>query len=69
MDGYIIYLNGEEVNRIIADQEFCERYYSKNGYSYAAIVDKVSETQPAESESRISYSDISTAMKEAINSV
>lgn len=31
---YIIYKDGSEVNRIVADEAFCERYYSKDGYSY-----------------------------------
>lgn len=31
---YIIYKDGEEVNRIVADEEFCRQYYSGDGYSF-----------------------------------
>lgn len=31
---YIIYKDGIEENRIVADEDFCERYYSHDGYSY-----------------------------------
>lgn len=31
---YIIFKDGEEVNRIVADKAFCEQYYSQGGYSY-----------------------------------
>ena len=31
---YIIYKDGIEENRIVADEDFCERYYSRDGYSY-----------------------------------
>ena len=31
---YIIYQDGKEVNRIVADEAFCRRYYSGDGYSY-----------------------------------
>lgn len=32
---YIIYKDGTEVNRIVADEEFCQQYYNSDGYSYA----------------------------------
>lgn len=32
---YIIYKDGVKVNHIVADEAFCERYYSHDGYSYA----------------------------------
>lgn len=32
---YIIYKDGIEVNRIVADEEFCQKYYNSDGYSYA----------------------------------
>lgn len=32
---YIIYKDGVEENRIVADEAFCEQYYSNDGYSYA----------------------------------
>lgn len=32
---YIIYRDGVEVNRIVADESFCKQYYSSGGYSYA----------------------------------
>lgn len=33
---FVIYKDGREVNRIVADEAFCERHYSKDGYSYKA---------------------------------
>lgn len=36
---YIIRKNGIEVNRIVADEEFCQQYYSGDGYSYEAEPD------------------------------
>lgn len=32
---YIIYKDGIEENRIVADEEFCQQYYNSDGYSYA----------------------------------
>lgn len=32
---YIIYKDGVEENRIVADEAFCQQYYSSDGYSYA----------------------------------
>lgn len=29
-----IYKNGELINRIVADGEFCQKNYSEDGYSY-----------------------------------
>ena len=31
---YIIYKNGKEINRIVADENFCKKHYNSNGYSY-----------------------------------
>lgn len=31
---YIIYKDGKRVNRIVADEAFCQQYYSTSGYSY-----------------------------------
>lgn len=31
---YIIFKDGVEFNRIVADEAFCRQYYSKDGYSY-----------------------------------
>ena len=33
---YIIFKDGVEINRIVADEAFCEQYYSEDGYSYEA---------------------------------
>lgn len=39
---YIIYKDGGEINRIVADEAFCERYYSGDGYSYVPVPDPAS---------------------------
>lgn len=44
---YIIYKDGGEVNRIVADEEFCRTYYSANGYSYERVPDPEPEPEPA----------------------
>ncbi len=31
---YIIYKNGKEINRIVADENFCKKHYNSNAYSY-----------------------------------
>lgn len=34
MSVYKIYQGGEEINRIVADEEFVEEYCPKHGYTY-----------------------------------
>lgn len=46
---YIIYKNGTEVNRIVADEEFCQQYYSSDGYSYE-LEPPAQEPEPIEPE-------------------
>lgn len=29
-----LYSNGEEINRIVADEAFCKMYCAENGYTY-----------------------------------
>lgn len=41
---YKILKDGEVINTIIADEDFCKTYCEKNGYTYELI--KVSETPP-----------------------
>lgn len=43
---YIIYKDGEEVNRIVADEAFCQQYYSEDGYSYEAPPEPEPEPTP-----------------------
>lgn len=31
---YLIYEDGVEINRIVADENFCTRYCAKHGYTY-----------------------------------
>lgn len=40
---HIIYKDGVEENRIVADEEFCRTYYSAGGYSY----ERAPEPEPA----------------------
>lgn len=44
---YIIYKDGVEENRIVADEEFCRTYYSAGGYSYERVPDPEPEPEPA----------------------
>ena len=34
---YMIFKNGQKVNRIVADEAFCQRHYAKDGYSFQAV--------------------------------
>lgn len=31
---YLIFENGAEINRIVADEDFCRDYCAENGYTY-----------------------------------
>lgn len=46
---YIIKKDGAEVNRIVADEAFCQQYYSDNGYSYEPVP-PAPEPEPVEAE-------------------
>lgn len=43
---YIIYKDGVEENRILADEEFCRTYYSADGYSYQRAPDPEPAPKP-----------------------
>ena len=36
---YVIFQNGVEINRIVADETFVEKYCTKNGYTYEKLPD------------------------------
>lgn len=46
---YIIFKDGAEVNRIVADEAFCRRYYSKGGYSFQEVLPEP-EPEPVDPE-------------------
>lgn len=37
---YKILSNGEEINRIVADESFCKTYCDQNEYTYEPILDE-----------------------------
>lgn len=43
---YIIFKDGVEENRILADEEFCRTYYSADGYSYQRAPDPEPAPKP-----------------------
>lgn len=48
---YKIYKDGELVNRIVADEDFCQEHYSVDGYSYEAEPElPVEEDEPTEAD-------------------
>lgn len=53
---YIIYKDGTEVNRIAADEEFCKKYYAKDGYSCEAY------TPPAEPDPSVEPEQVRTEL-------
>lgn len=67
---YIIYKDGAEINRIVADEAFVQQYYSNNGYSYE-IEPIPTSTTPEESEvaSDPFYDEIAQAIADAINKI
>ena len=36
---YVIFQNGVEINRIVADETFVEKYCARNGYTYEKLPD------------------------------
>lgn len=47
---YKIYKDGELVNRIVADEDFCRGNYSEDGYSYELEPEPPSEDEPTPEE-------------------
>lgn len=48
MADYIIYQNGEEINTIVADEDFCRAYCEENGYTYELRPEPEPSTEPEE---------------------
>lgn len=38
---YNIYSNGEKINTIVSDEEFCKNYCEKNSYTYELIEEPI----------------------------
>lgn len=53
MMDYIIFKDGQEVNRIVADEAFCQKHYAKDGWSFQAV--------PAQSETRFTAEELRAA--------
>lgn len=43
---YIIYQGGSEVNRIVSDAAFVDKYCAANGYTYELAPDPAPEEEP-----------------------
>lgn len=41
---YIIYENGKEINRIIADEDFCKKYCDEMDYEYEPFEELVHQS-------------------------
>ena len=46
MANYRIYENGTEINTIVADEAFCEKYCTENGYTYELMPDPEPVPEP-----------------------
>lgn len=57
----IIYRNGEEINRIVADEAFTAQYCAENGYTYEMRPDPSPEPDP-EPESTYTADDLFFAL-------
>lgn len=67
---WIIYKDGVEVNRIVADEDFCQKYYSSNGYSYSLYVSEISApAQLSEPSVDPIYQELADAIRSGVNEV
>lgn len=66
---YKIFENGEEINVIVASEEFVTDYCAKNGYTFEA--DPLPEPEPVpEPETELSvWDELQIAYEEGVNSV
>lgn len=55
---YNIYSNGEKINTIVADEEFCKKYCERNSYTY----ELVEEPSPTPTEPEPTTDDILNAL-------
>lgn len=63
---YKIFENGEEINIIIADEEFCKTYCEENGYTYEP--DELPEPEPEpEPEELTVWDELDAAYKEGVD--
>ena len=58
---YKIIQNGEVINIIVADEEFCKTYCTKNGYTYELIPESEEPEEP-----KTTLEDRVTALETAI---
>lgn len=40
---YNIYSDGEKINTIVSDEEFCKKYCEKNSYTYELVEESVAK--------------------------
>lgn len=64
---YVIYKDDEEVNRIVADEDFCRKYYSANNYRYEK--ESISSPDISPIAKDIADSDLELAIFIGVNSV
>lgn len=46
MANYRIYKDGNEINKIVSDEEFCAEYCAENGYTYEQMNDPIPVPAP-----------------------
>lgn len=62
MKNIIIYEDGQEINRIVADEAFARDYCLRHGYTYEVEPEPVPEPEPAPSlEERVEVLETETA--------
>lgn len=68
---YKIFSNGEQINVIVADEQFCKSYCEKNSYTYELIEEP--EVPPIEPEpapeTELTVNDLANAILEGVNEV
>lgn len=67
----IIYKDGKQINRIVADEAFASAYCAENGYTYEMEPDppKPPEPEPEPADELVTWAALAASIKEGVNEV
>lgn len=70
----VIYKNGEQINRIVADEEFAAAYCAEKGYTYTMEPDPPKpnpdpEPEPDPSDTPVTWSALADSIRKGVNEV
>lgn len=63
---YVIFENGEQINTIVADEEFCADYCAANGYTYEVEPEPEPIPIPEPEETSV-WDELDAAYREGVN--